>query len=563
MGFEDTDEAKGFEAEQMDLDSGSDMAMGTGRIKAQRKKGVKTEGHAFVKTSKRDRFGRRSDGEENGVGADMLNPDKPTKLSGGMSRRDREAMPVAKPLNSDSSKFGYLFSDGDGEDEDDFGSGASRLDGLSMTGDEDDADERFSRSSSAPVRSSRSFSRRSAPVEPPMPEPAPAPEPDFDLPPITDDADDILNAEPMSIEPKKGSRFSKRTDEKKGRFSKRESESEPAPAPLLSGKTIEDYDREADRISKAKEAAESVKENTPSESSYSDYGDSRSSDYGDSRSSDYSDSRSTDYGDTQVYYGQYGGYPPYPYSQPYQQSPYMQPYGGYPQYPPYPQYPQYPPMQYQQMPQFIPEGYVYQAGFVPIERSAGRPKSGKAHRASASRSAYRYDHAPEADAVPERREVHKVRAIAAHHEEPVNEPEPTVSEPAAAAPAVEEKSYPSQFDRIFSEVPAEPAVTEEKPAVTHSRFNSSRSRTAAPAAEETAVSEPPVSEPAAAPSRFSRRGASEDTAPRTDDAAPSAPASRFSRRSSASGAPADSAPAAAPVQETSAPSSGGRFKRRG
>ena len=506
MGFEDNDENKGFEADTLDLDTADDLSMGTGKTKAQRKKGIKTE--AAPRFKKRDSFGRRSDGEESGEGADMLNPDKPMKLSGGMNKRENP-MP-SKPLNTDSSKFSYLFDGSEDEEDDDaplLSGKAKSIDALSINGDEDNADEVFSRGPRNITepgkrgsfnRGGRSSSAEKAPVRETAPDPEPSP------------MDDISES-PMTMEPRK--RFSKREDSsKKSRFTKRESSEPTIPAPLSSGKSEVDAEEavkalEAERTAMKVEGEKAAREAAEPE---------KSEPHTEEQSSEPTSTYDQSYPD-QVYYGQpqsYGysspapmGYQQYPYAQ----NPYMSPYGGYPypqysypqypQYPPYPQYPQYPPYSQQyapySQPQIIPAGYVYQAGFIPIESAAGQKtektveeKSFKRRKSpSGSRSAYRYDRDPDAEPV----KVKPKTQIKKNEPEPVVEIEPVPPrKPNEPMPSIKElqEAQTSQLERILAQIPPEAEPVREP----------------APEPAPAPRPEPPKS---STPSRFNKNGSEE------------------------------------------------------
>lgn len=475
MGFEDNKEGLGFEADQIDLDSDADLSMGTGRVKAQRKKGIKTEEVAFTKP-KRDRFGRRSDGEETGSGADMLNPDKPTRIAGGFSRHEMTPQEV-KPLQSENSKFGYLFSE-DEEDEDEVstvqGKGAA-VDALSMKGDEADAGNIFERETRSVIHSQGKPQKRTE-----------------------------------SAEPKKtgGS----------GRFSKRGEKAEKAPKPSGSRFSKRSQTREAEHVKEEPllDVIPTMEEmNPPMQDTYTEPAAEETTAEQEATSAVYADNQTYGYGNPYMYgqypppYNPYGGYPPQnPYGQPYPQQPY-----------PY----QYPPAGYGQ-PQYIPVGYVFQAGFVPVEMAHNAPQ--RRRRPSAARTAHRYDESPEGNFEDRAQgQAPRVRAIAARSE-PAPEPVPEIVQQ-PEHPVIKEEpvqTYESQYDRIASEIPAQPIVT---------------------GAAEEKKAEPVRS---AAPSRFSRRGASEQSAENTQETAPS----RF--------APRGSAGTASQPTESSAPS---RFARRG
>ncbi len=501
MGFEDNNDALGFEGEQLDLDGNTDLSMGTGRTKAQRRKGIKTEEVAFAKP-KRDRFGRRGDGEEAGVGADMLNPDKPTRIAGGFSRREMTPQEV-KPLQSENSKFSYLFSE-DEEDEDEVSTvegKRSAVDALAMKGDEKDAGNVFERETRSVIHSQGKPQRRSEPEEQP------------------------------TVRSNGGSRFSRRSEQTEqaekpaaSRFARRsapkETPAEPKKEEPAAAVVQEEIIPPAAETEPAAEelytepAAEQEAENAV---------------YAESQLYGYGNPYGSPYGQYPPPYPPYGGYPP--------QNPYMQPYGQQPY--PY-QYPA--PASYAQ-PQYIPVGYVFQAGFVPVEMAQGTPRRRK--RPSAARSAYRYDQTPEQPYEEQPREAPRVRAITARSEA-VPEAEQPAAEPApesvpyieasaekevyAATPVQEShvQTYESQYDRIAAEIPEVPAaaVKEEKPEST-------------------------------VPSRFARRGSGERSAENTAPAEKTAP-SRFSSRGSANrntGGESTSSEASAPT--------GGRFNRRG
>ncbi len=513
MGFEDNKEALGFEADQIDLDSDADLSMGTGRVKAQRKKGIKTEEITFAKP-KRDRFGRRGDGEETGMGADMLNPDKPTRISGGFSRREMTPQEV-KPLQSENSKFAYLFSE-DEEDEDEVstvqGKGAA-VDALSMKGDEADAENIFGRETRSVIHSQSKPQRRTETPEPPAQRTGGS------------------------------SRFSKRSEKSEetakpaaSRFSRRSS-AESAPEPKKEEPVLDVIPTMEEMNPPVQETyTEPVAEETFTEQ--------------ETASAVYADNQTYGYGNPYMY-GQYP--PPYnPYGYP-PQNPYAQPYGQQP----YPY--QYPPAGYGQ-PQYIPVGYVFQAGFVPVDMAHGAPQ--RRRRPSAARSAHRYDVQPEA-LYGERasREAPKVRAIAARSE-PAQESVPEVI-PQPEPPAVKEepaKAYESQYDRIASEIPAEP-VAEEVPVQRAESTAPSRFSRRGAAEQSENIEQPAQS---AAPSRFARRGSAEQSSEQTGNAVPS----RFAARSSASrnvSAFEDDSFSDSFDNGFSAPASsaGGRFNRRG
>ncbi len=536
MGFEDNKEGLGFEADQIDLDSDADLSMGTGRVRAQRKKGIKTEEVAFAKP-KRDRFGRRSDGEESGTGADMLNPDKPTRIAGGFSRREMTPHEV-KPLQSENSKFGYLFSE-DEDDEDEVstvrGKGAA-VDALSMKGDEAEAGNIFERETRSVIHSQGKPQRRTEPAEP-------------------------------------------KVQSSSGRFSKRSEKSEQASNPTAS--------RFSKRSSVREVPAEPVKEepvldviptmeemNPPMQDTYTEPAAEETTAEQEATSAVYADNQTYGYGNPYMYgqypppYNPYGGYPP--------QSPYGQPY---PQQP----YPcQYPPAGYGQ-PQYIPVGYVFQAGFVPVEMAHNTPQ--RRRRPSAARAAHRYDEAPEG-VYEERvqREAPRVRAIAARSEpvqESVQQPEPPV------IPVINEEpvqTYETQYDRIAAEIPTEPVISEpveEKRAepvggAVPSRFSRRSTSEQSDAVQNTVPSRfaprgsaDEIRRPAesSVPSRFARRGSSETGSDMTENNAPSRFSSRGAASYNAGSFEEDSFDGgfnSGSDNGFSAPaSSGGRFKRRG
>lgn len=511
MGFEDNNEAQGFEGEQLDLDGGTDLTMGTGRTRAQRKKGVKTEEHTFT-APRRDRFGRRGDGEEAGTGADMLNPDKPTRIAGGFSRREMTPQEV-KPLQSENSKFSYLFSE-DEEDEDEVSTvegKKSAVEALAMKGDEAEAGNVFRKETRSVIHSQGRPQRRSEPEQ----------------------------AEPTSQTldtPQSSGRFSRRSEQTEkpaaSRFSRRSAVTEPEAVPQHEETAPEAVPvaEAADPITHS-EYTEPVTESETAEQNEAEQN---------SDSTVYAENQPYGYGNPYMY-GQYPqGYSPYgayPQPNPYGQPPYVQPYQSYGQ-PPYPyQYPAgYP------QPQYIPVGYVFQAGFVPVEMTHNAaPRRRK--RPSAARSAHRYDQNPEFPHSEQPQEAHKVRAIAAKSEsapvESVNSIQSEISTQQehtdTAVKMSEESAYESQYERIAAEIPqisepAAPAPEETTPAVTESN----------------------------APARFARRGTVASDNERGESTAPSRFSARGSRPSAADTTANDG------NNHTDKPSSsGGRFNRRG
>ncbi len=485
MGFEDKLEELGFEGEQIDLDSDADLSMGTGRIRAQRKKGIKTEEVAYAKP-RRDRFGRRSDGEESGIGADMLNPDKPTRIAGGFSRREMTPQEV-KPLQSENSKFAYLFSEEE-EDEDQVSTiegKAAAVDALSMKGDEADAENVFERETRSVIHSQGKPQRRTETSEQPMQRTGGA------------------------------GRFSRHSEQN-------EQASKPAASRFSRRSSAEPVKEEPIRETapKSEETEPTVQEIITEPAAEEVYTENSAA--GEATDAVYADSQTYGYGNPYMYgqypppYNPYGGYPPQnPYAQPYPQPYAQQPY-------PY----QYP-ANYAQ-PQYIPVGYVFQAGFVPVEMAHGAPQ--RRRRPSAARSAHRYDQEPETQyAERGAREATKIKAIAAKSE-PVQE---VIQEPAPepvwrpAPPETHEEpvnAYESQYDRIVSEIPSEPAAENND--------------------------EPKLG--SAAPSRFARRGSAE----RANESA----SSRFVSRGSAAQTDFEQ-----DFDEPTPPSApaGGRFNRRG
>ncbi len=513
MGFEDNNDALGFEDEQLDLDGNQDLSMGTGRTRAQRKKGIKTEEVAFA-SPKRDRFGRRGDGEEAGVGADMLNPDKPTRIAGGFSRREMTRQEV-KPLQSENSKFSYLFSD-DEEDEDEVSTvegKRSAVDALAMKGDEADAGNVFQRETRSVIHSQGKPQRRSEP------------EPQSEQRASGTSRFSRRSEQPQQTEKPAAPRFARRSAAKEAPAEPVKEETVKEQVPEVTPAPVQETVPPVQDTVLPEPAAEEIYTEQPEGEQVLD---------------------GTVYADSQMYgYGNpyapapYGQYPPYnPYGGYPPQNPYMQPYGQQP-------YPYQYPANYAQ-PQYIPVGYVFQAGFVPVDMAHGAPRRRK--RPSAARAAYRYDQAPEEQYEEQpRRGTPRVRAISAA---PENTQEAPAAEPAAAVisePAVTEEPKPvfeSQYDRIASEIPEMPVAAEP----------------AAPA---------PAEEKTAAPSRFARRGSSSESAAISAPVSDGAPAaanttpSRFSSRgSAASRAPQSPAAEAPAAPADSSASTGGRFKRR-
>lgn len=515
MGFEDNKDALGFEDDQLDLDGDADLSMGTGRVRAQRKKGIKTEEVAFARP-KRDRFGRRGDGEESGEGADMLNPDKPTRISGGFSRREMTPQEV-KPLQSENSKFAYLFSE-DEEDEDEVSTVAgkrSAVEALSMKGDEADAANVFERENRSVIHSQGKPQRRSEPAEQP-------------------------------VQRSSGTgRFSRRSENTENeqkpapsRFARRSAAAETAPkAEKEEPAVMPEPIAEVVNIPVKEETytAPVIEEPVAEEPAPAPESEAESAVYADTQAYGYGNPYM--YGQYPNPYPPYGGYP--------QQNPYMQPYGQ-----PYGQQP-YPPYQYPAnyaQPQYIPVGYVFQAGFVPVELAHGTPQ--RRRRPSAARAAHRYDQTPEAgEEMQPAREARRVRAIAAKQEQPAEPaaeavpqhipepaPEPAIVE-VSPEPVVREEpaaTYETQYDRIAAEIPEEPEAApavefeeEKKESTTPSRF-ARRGSSERPSVPETGNEERP------APSRFAARGSSarSTSAPTDSGAAPSAPSGggRFNRR---------------------------------
>lgn len=532
MGFEDNKEALGFEADQIDLDSDADLSMGTGRVKAQRKKGIKTEEVAFAKP-KRDRFGRRGDGEETGVGADMLNPDKPTRIAGGFSRREMTPQAV-KPLQSENSKFAYLFSE-DEEDEDEVSTvqgKSAAVDALSMKGDEAEAGNIFERETRSVIHSQGKPQKRTESPEPPA-----------------------QRSGGSSRFSKRGEKSEQAAKPAASRFSRRSS-AESAPEPKKEEPVL-------DVIPTMEEM------NPPVQETYTEPATEETYTEQEAASAVYADTQTYGYGNPYMYgqypppYNPYGGYPP--------QNPYAQPYGQQP----YPY--QYPPAGYGQ-PQYIPVGYVFQAGFVPVEMAHGSPQ--RRRRPSAARSAHRYDEAPQG-LYDERaqREAPRVRAIAARSE-PAPESVPEVV-PQPEPPVVREEPamvYESQYDRIASEIPMEPVMEEAPVQKTESAVPSRFSRrSASEQSDESTQSTAPsrfsrrssaeaVSTPEEnpAPSRFARRGSADAGGDITERPAPSRFSSRGSAAHSTAGSQEDSFDGGFDEGFSApSPSAGGRFNRRG
>ncbi len=522
MGFEDNKEALGFEGDQIDLDSDADLSMGTGRTKAQRKKGIKTEEVAFSKP-RRDRFGRRSDGEEAGVGADMLNPDKPTRIAGGFSRREMTPQEV-KPLQSENSKFGYLFS-ADEEDEDEVSTvqgKAAAVEALSMKGDEADAGNIFERETRSVIHSQGKPQRRTE----------------------TPEASE-QRASGSSRFSRRGENSAQPEKPAASRFSRRSQTKEASPEPVKEEPVIE-------VVPTIEEMTPPVQETYPEPAAEDIYADQSSAEQ-EAASAVYADNQMYGYANPYMYgqypppYSPYGGYPPQsPYGQPYGQQQY--PY-GYP-----PAYPQ---------PQYIPVGYMFQAGFVPVEMTHGNQQ--RRRRPSAARSAHRYDRAPELPYEEQAaKEAPRVRAISAKSEpipEPVPEPipepkpEPIVQPEPPAAYTEPARVYESQYDRIAAEIPEEPVMQDDFEIKTESSAPSRFSRRSS-AAQSAEMDKPTES---AAPSRFARRGSSEN-AGTSAQPTEGATTSRFAARGSAS-RPAQSF--SEDISASSAPSGGGRFNRRG
>ncbi len=524
MGFEDNNEAQGFEGEQLDLDGDANLSMGTGRTKAQRKKGVKTEEHAFV-TPRRDRFGRRGDGEETGTGADMLNPDKPTRIAGGFSRREMTPQEV-KPLQSENSKFSYLFSE-DEEDEDEVSTVEGKkaaVDALAMKGDEDNAENIFQREARSVIHSQGRPQRRSEPEQ------------------------SAADSQSGGTQQSSG-RFSRRGEQEEkpavSRFSRRNTTAAAETVP-----TVEEAVQET-----APEAVPTAEEAEPT--AHGECAEPAAEPENTEQNEREQNGEETVYADNQPYgygnpymYGQYPqGYPPYgayPQPNPYGQPPYGQPYQPYGQ-PPYPyQYPAgYP------QPQYIPVGYVFQAGFVPVEMTHNAaPRRRK--RPSAARSAHRYDRSPELEDSEQPQEIQRVRAIAARSENASAENAGTVPQEATAQADLtannfqpnnlnaniipNEAAYESQYERIAAEIPQ---ISE-------------------PAAEES----PEIKVESSTPARFARRGAGTSEGERAEAAAPS----RFSARGTARGTennPADNFANDGNDRADRPAASGGRFNRRG
>lgn len=565
MGFEDNKDALGFEGEQLDLDSDADLTMGTGTaVKAQRKKGIKTEEVAFAKP-KRDRFGRRGDGEEAGEGADMLNPDKPTRIAGGFSRREMTPQEV-KPLHSENSKFAYLFS-ADEEDEDEVSTvegKKSAVEALAMKGDEANAGNVFERETRSVIHSQGKPQRRREETEEAKK-------------PVENTSRFSRRSEQKEQQTAaSGSRFARRSAVKEAPAEPVKEEPAVKAEPVIEVPVVNEPTKAESAAAVTEPVAEPViEENTQEQTADSAvYADSQIYGYGNPYM----------YGQYQQPYSPYGGYPP--------QNPYMQPYGQpYPPYgqPPYPY--QYPPAGYAQpQPQYIPVGYVFQAGFVPVELAHNTPQRRK-RRPSAARSAYRYDQTPYEEYEEEQPvQIQRVRAIAAKSEpvpeqpapipEPVPTPVPapvTVQEekveekPVAAEPVKEEKpAYESQYERIVSEIPQRP-VQEEKTVVTEAvTEEKTESNTPARFARRGA-SQPAQTQPQSeryigentGHSRFAARGSAQPAQnERPTENAVSASSSRFAARGSASRS-AQPAEASVPDTAASAPSGGGRFNRRG
>ncbi|MDR1003173.1 MAG: hypothetical protein LBL82_07895 [Oscillospiraceae bacterium] len=383
MGFEDFEDNKGFEAEDIDLDSGATPSMGTSRTKASRKKGLKGTDSPVPQVSKRDRFGRRGGDEILGEGADMIAPEKPTRISTGGAGRAKTEEP-SKPIMKSNSSFSYLFNGEDDTSSMHMNTTAERLAGLYMSGEESEADDAFSQAGTVML------SQMQRPV--------------YNK---AEEADDYANFEPThsytdlaEIERTKPSE-----EEKSSRFSKSKSggddKGESGGKGFFKkwGKGDKNADSDKNEASQNPSNSDSQNPNTQ---------------FMPEMMTGMANDPATALMQMQMMQNQMMN----PQIPPNGMFPYDMGMGMYPQYMPYMGNPQMmnpqamppqmmPPYPMQQMPP-APVGYVYQAGYVPIEqlRSGRRPSPVRRRRqAPQARPAHRYD------ALPEREDVYNLPPI--------------------------------------------------------------------------------------------------------------------------------------------------------